>query len=220
MTTKKNSKATTEEVVTTEVKSEAKPRISRLERARMALEAAEAKAAESRAKKLETVLARRAATMAVLASNHDKLAGVDNELVQLIGDEAYAELALPGPVCDLWTEDNSYFLLSNGRMETVAHVRRFYELNHGASDATPPQWPAYLEYEDRVHKFVTPLAFEQAIENNVAPALYGKDVTGVITGDSPIEQVWVESPDTFDETTAVEIEAELDQGTEQNNALV
>lgn len=211
MTTKKNSTTKPAETVeveapVTEVKTEAKPRISRLERARMALEAAEAKESERRTKKLEAVLARRAATMAVLSSNHDKLAGVDNELEELIGHDAFVELALPGPVCDQWTDENSYFTLSNGRMETVAHVKKFYELHHGLlADATPPVWPAYLEHEGKVHKFMTEEAFQQALENNVPPALYGRDVTGDITDDTPIESTWVESLlGAFDETTAGE----------------
>lgn len=194
MTTKKNSTTKPAETVEVEapaeVVTEAKPRISRLERARMALEAAEAQAAERRKKKLEAVLARRAATMAVLRSNHDKLAGVDNELEELIGHDAFVELALPGPVCDQWTDENSYFTLSNGRMETVAHVKNFYELQHGLVERPTNTYPMYLEHEDEVHLFSTAKAFELAVDQDLPAAVYGRDVTGDVTEDTQLAGVW------------------------------
>lgn len=198
MTTKKSNTKPVEtvevEAPVTEVQPATKPRLTGIERARLALEAAEAREAERRAKKLEAVLARRAATMAVVRSNHDKLAGVDNELEELIGHDAFVELALPGPVCDQWTDENSYFTLSNGRMETVAHVKRYYELQHGLVDATTATWPAYLEHEGKTYMFKTPTALEQAVRKDVPAALYGKDVTSDVGPGTDIEDIYDEDP--------------------------
>lgn len=168
--------STTEPVKTVEVEAPAevepieadatpKVRISRVERARMALAAAEAKDAQRRGKKVTTWLARRAATMAVLSNNHDKLASVDNELIQLVGHDAYVALALPGPVCDRWTDENSYITLASGRIVTLAALKSFYDNEHDK--------PVIVEYAGHTYSYPTKDAFAQAVSDNEEEALYG-----------------------------------------------
>ena len=169
VTNKKNGTAT-EPVETAEVEAKQKPRISRVERARVALATAEAKDAERRQKKVETLLARRAATMAVLSNNHDKLAGIDNRLIQLVGHDAYHALGLPGPVCDSWTDENSYTSLASGRMVTLAELKSFYDTEHDK--------PVVLEYGGITYSYPTKDAFAQAVHNGEPEALYGAGVTG------------------------------------------
>ena len=142
-----------------------KPRISRVERARMALAAAEAKDAQRRAKRVTTWLARRAATMAVLSNNHDRLASVDNKLIQLVGHDAYVALALPGPVCDRWADENTYITLASGRIVTLAELKSFYDTEHDK--------PVIVEYAGHTYSYPTKDAFAQAVDNDEEEALYG-----------------------------------------------
>ncbi|PUB32522.1 hypothetical protein C8K30_1011048 [Promicromonospora sp. AC04] len=145
-----------------------KPRISRVERARRALEVAEAKESERRAVKAQAALARRVATMAMLSKNHDKLASIDNELVQLVGHDAYLAFDLPGPVCDRWTDESSYTILASGRMVTLAELKSFYDEEHDK--------PVLVEYAGSIYSYPTKDAYEKAVQDGEPEAIYGAEV--------------------------------------------
>lgn len=90
MTTKKST--TTAPVETVEVEAPAKPRISRVERARMQLAAAEAKAEERKAKRVDSLQIGRKMALDAIAAAEAKLEKVDTELIELLGEEIWAGL--------------------------------------------------------------------------------------------------------------------------------
>lgn len=218
--TKKNS-TTTEPAEAVEVEApevetaEAKPRISRLERARMQLAAAEAKEQERKAKRVASLQIGRKMALDAIAAGEAKLEKVDADLIELIGEEEWARLygdqpeplrtwpaflEHEGKVYKFTTERAFERALDNDvpaalyGSDVIGDVTTQIEaIFDEDQDPTLHTWPKFLKHEGKVYKFVSQKAYAQAAEHE-DPAVFGEDVTGDITDDTVVEGIFDEDP--------------------------